>query len=50
MDSQSQRGYSLIELVVAIALAGILAAIALPAWNKLLPSYHLDSSVRQFQS
>ncbi|MCM3904648.1 MAG: GspH/FimT family pseudopilin [Pyrinomonadaceae bacterium] len=50
MDSKSQHGYSLIELVVAVALAGILAAIALPGWNKLLPSYHLDSSIRQFQS
>jgi prepilin-type N-terminal cleavage/methylation domain-containing protein len=50
MDSKSQHGYSLIELVVAVALAGILAAIALPGWNKLLPSYQLDSSVRQFQS
>ena len=50
MDSKSQHGYSLIELVVAAALAGILAAIALPSWNKLLPSYQLDSSARQFQS
>ena len=50
MDSKSQHGYSLIELVVAMALAGILAAIALPGWNKLLPSYQLDSSARQFQS
>ena len=50
MDSKSQHGYSLIELVVAVALAGILAAIALPSWNKLLPSYQLDSSIRQFQS
>jgi type IV fimbrial biogenesis protein FimU len=50
MDSKSQHGYSLIELVVAVTLAGILAAIALPGWNKLLPSYQLDSSVRQFQS
>jgi len=50
MDSKSQHGYSLIELVVAVALAGILAAIALPGWNKLLPSYQLDSSARQFQS
>lgn len=50
MDFKSQHGYSIIELVVAVALAGILAAIALPSWNKLLPSYQLDSSVRQFQS
>jgi prepilin-type N-terminal cleavage/methylation domain-containing protein len=43
-------GYSLIELIATLALAGILAAIALPAWNKLLPSHQLDSSLRQFQS
>ena len=50
MNSKSKHGYSLIELVATMALAGILAAIALPGWNKLLPSYQLDSSVRQFQS
>jgi type IV fimbrial biogenesis protein FimT len=50
MNSKSKHGYSLIELVATMALAGILAAIALPSWNKLLPSYQLDSSARQFQS
>ena len=50
MNSKAQHGYSLIELIATMAMAGILAAIALPSWNKLLPSYQLDSSVRQFQS
>jgi prepilin-type N-terminal cleavage/methylation domain-containing protein len=50
MDFDPQHGVSLIELVVAVALMSIVAAIALPSWNKLLPSYQLDSSVRQFQS
>jgi prepilin-type N-terminal cleavage/methylation domain-containing protein len=50
MISKAEHGYSLIELVATVAVAGILAAIALPNWNKLLPSYQLDSSVRQFQS
>lgn len=50
MNSGAKQGYSLIELIVTIAMAGILAAIALPSWNKLLPSYQLDSSVRQVQS
>jgi prepilin-type N-terminal cleavage/methylation domain-containing protein len=50
MISKSKHGYSLIELVATMALAGILAAIALPSWNTLLPSYQLDSSARQFQS
>jgi prepilin-type N-terminal cleavage/methylation domain-containing protein len=50
VDSRFEPGFSVIELIVAVALAGILAAIALPSWNKLLPSYHLDASLRQFQS
>lgn len=44
------NGYSLIELVVTMALLGTMAAIALPNWNRLIPSYELDGSVRQVQS
>ena len=44
MDSKFEPGYSVIELIIAVAVAGILAAIALPSWNKLLPSYQLDAS------
>jgi type IV fimbrial biogenesis protein FimT len=50
MDSELKRGYSVIELIIAVAVAGILAAIALPSWNRLLPFYQLDSSARQLQS
>jgi prepilin-type N-terminal cleavage/methylation domain-containing protein len=50
MNSKAKHGYSLIELIATMAMAGIIAAIALPNWNRLLPSYQLDSSVRQFQS
>jgi type IV fimbrial biogenesis protein FimT len=50
MDLTFKPGYSVIELIIAVAVAGILAAIALPSWNKLLPSYYLDASLRQFQS
>jgi prepilin-type N-terminal cleavage/methylation domain-containing protein len=50
MDSNFESGYSVIELIVAVAVAGILAAIALPSWNKLRPFYQLDSSARQVHS
>ena len=50
MNSKAKHGYSLIELIATMAMAGILAAIALPSWNRLLPSYQLDSSARQVHS
>ena len=50
MVFNTRDGFSTIELVVALALVGILAAIALPGWSRLLPSYRLDGSVRQVQS
>ena len=50
MELSHRAGYSLIEILAAMAVMGIVAAIALPAWNRLLPSHHLDSSVRQVQS
>ena len=46
----ARQGFSALELVVVLALVGILAAIALPGWSRLLPSYQLDGSVRQVQS
>lgn len=50
MICRASCGFSVLELIVALALAGILAAIALPGWSRLLPSYQLDGSVRQVQS
>jgi len=39
-----------VELVTAVALMGIVAAIALPSWMRLTPTYSLNNSVRQIQS
>ena len=43
-------GFTLVEIVVALALFSILAAIAIPQWGALLPTFRLNSSARQIQS
>jgi prepilin-type N-terminal cleavage/methylation domain-containing protein len=45
-----KNGFSLMELLAVMAFMGILAAIALPNWRDLLPSYALNNSTRQIQS
>ncbi|HZD41327.1 MAG TPA: prepilin-type N-terminal cleavage/methylation domain-containing protein [Terriglobales bacterium] len=50
MDFRHAHGFSVVEILAAIALMAIMAAMALPAWNKLLPAHYLNSSVRQIQS
>ena len=44
------KGFSMIELIVVLAVMGIVAAIAAPNWNALLPNYALNNSTRQVQS
>ena len=43
-------GFTLTEILVAMAIMSILAAIAIPNWGTLLPTYALNSSARQVQS
>lgn len=50
MDINGRHGFSIIEMAATLVVMGIIAAIAVPHWGKLLPSYQLDSSTRQLKS
>lgn len=43
-------GFTLLELIVALAIFSILAAIAIPTWSTLIPTYSLNGAARQIQS
>ena len=43
-------GFTLLDLITALAICGALAAIAVPNWASQLPTYRLNSAARQLQS
>lgn len=44
------RGFTLADLLVAVAIFSVLAAIAIPTWRSLLPTFALSGAARQIQS
>jgi len=49
-SAKSHGGFSMLELLASVTLMGIIAAIALPNWRSIFPSYALNHSLRQIQS
>lgn len=49
-DTDTKDGFSTTELLAGLALMGIIAAIALPNWRGLFPTYALNNATRQIQS
>jgi prepilin-type N-terminal cleavage/methylation domain-containing protein len=41
---QKLRGYSLLELIIVIAILGVIAGISLIAWNRYAPIYFLNGA------
>ena len=47
---KDERGFTLPEVMITIALLGILAAIAVPTWNSVVEGREGDSAADQFAS
>ncbi|RPJ02612.1 MAG: prepilin-type N-terminal cleavage/methylation domain-containing protein, partial [Candidatus Aminicenantes bacterium] len=47
---QTQRGFTLIEIIIVIGIMGILMAVSYPSIMNTLASRNLDNSTRQVQT
>lgn len=45
--AHAERGFSVIEMMVVIAIIGILAAMAIPNWNRMMEKYKVEDETKR---
>jgi prepilin-type N-terminal cleavage/methylation domain-containing protein len=48
--ASSHQGFTLLDMIIALSILGILCSIAIPAYSSWLPDYELKNAVRDLYS